>query len=347
MGQVHGGFMVKQRTLSFILFLISLSAFIHCGTENYTASDGESVPVASNGADGGSTPSESICVNINDCDDDGVYKSCDDDDVDATNTAIKDGCDSDADGFVDVYCVDENLSRDLDGNGLISAAERDVNCDTCPGTSDPLQTDSDEDGYGDACGFSPDINISEETPTDDDVEDDDTTEPQEDEIDGTVVVTLIDSESPVKQNSLFDVAIELTNNTNKEDFVVQVLLQPKTSSILESEGPTTSKFLTFVGSCSGATANCTALGEDEITLSAGETVTLETNHTIPKSLDTGKYTVRIQVVYVAENGSETIVGRNPTGLIITPSSDSSIEVTGGWSFETGPMVIPERIFSYP
>jgi hypothetical protein len=270
----------------------------------------------------------------NDCDDDGVYTSCDDDDGDDTNIAIKDGCDGDADGFVDVYCVDEDLSRDLNGDELISADERDVNCDTCPGTSDPLQTDSDEDGYGDACGISADINISDEAPITEDAANDDAGETQEDNIEGSVAVTLVESESPVKQNASFDVSIELTNNTNQENFVVEVLLQPTSSTEVLSGGLeidiVSPKNLTFVGSCKATTANCTTLGEDEITLDIGSTVVLEASHSIPKDLDTGRYSVRVQVIFVDEDGSEMVVGSNGNVM-----SSSSIKVTEGWSLETG------------
>lgn len=317
-----------QRKIAILIFLIlSLGVFICCGTNNYTPSDGESVPVVT-GSTNSDTASQSLCIMDNDCDDDGVYTSCDSDDDDVANIAIKDGCDGDADGFVDVYCVDENLSRDTNEDGLISADERDVNCDTCPGTSDPLQTDSDEDGYGDACGISADINISDEAPTTEDTTNDDTIESSEDTIDGSVAVTLVESESPVKQNTSFDVSIELTNNTNQENFVVEVLLQPESSikalsGTLEIDAVPT-KTLTFVGSCVAKTAHCTSLGEDEITFDMGSTLTLETSHTIPKDLEIGRYSVRIQVIYVSEDGSETIVGRN--GSMIAPSI--SIRVTG-------------------
>lgn len=322
--------MPKQKIILFILLLLSFSIFIHCGTDNYTPSDGESVPVMSN--DTSDTASPSLCVIENDCDNDGVYTSCDDDDNDVANTAIKDGCDGDADGFVDVYCVDETLSRDTNADGLISADERDVNCDTCPGTSDPLQTDSDDDGYGDACGIAADINISDEAPTEDEtVDNTSTTETQENSIEGSVAVALIDSESSVRQSTLFDVTIELTNNTNQENFVVQVLLQFASSTTASSATslPTTVESLTLVGSCTGTTAKCTTLGEDEITLGVGSTLTLETSHSIPKDLDIGRYTVRIQVIYVNEDGSEIIVGRN--GGVLPSLSSSSIQVTEGWS----------------
>lgn len=312
--------MVKQKTTTFIFLTLSLGVFICCGTNNYTPSNGESVPVVTDSANADTAP-QSLCIIENDCDDDGVFTSCDDDDDDNTNIAIKDGCDGDADGFVDVYCVDENLSRDLNEDGRISADERDVNCDTCPGTSDPLQTDSDEDGYGDACGISADINISDEAPTTEDPVDDNTAGSQDSDIEGSVAITLVESESPVEQNTSFDISIELTNNTNQENFVVEVLLQSGSSTkalsgALEIDiAPT--KTITFVGSCAAKTADCTSLGEDEITFDVGSTLTLETSHTIPESLDTGRYTVRIQVIYVSENGSETIVGRN--GSIMAPS----------------------------
>lgn len=88
-----------------------------------------------------------VCLDSEDCDGDGLSDMCDDDDQDATNTDMIDGCDVDEDGFVDEYCTD----NDEDGDGYVTAEERDINCDVCPGVYNPDQADSDEDGIGDEC----------------------------------------------------------------------------------------------------------------------------------------------------------------------------------------------------
>jgi hypothetical protein len=95
------------------------------------------------------------CVADNDCDGDGVFTSCDADDGDANNIKVKEACDEDMDGYVDLSCAAYEGARDINDDGKISGNERDVNCDVCVGEYDPEQSDADENGIGDACEYIP------------------------------------------------------------------------------------------------------------------------------------------------------------------------------------------------
>lgn len=108
------------------------------------------------------------CVAANDCDGDGLYSSCDADDEDGQNLTIKSGCDADEDGLVNTPCTAYDNERDRNGDGLISAGERDVNCDVCTDTYDPEQLDTDQNGVGDACEYAPLTSGSSDTDGDTD-----------------------------------------------------------------------------------------------------------------------------------------------------------------------------------
>lgn len=91
------------------------------------------------------------CVADNDCDGDGVFAVCDEDDGDSDAMAVSAACDEDEDGYADTPCT---TFVDIDGDGLFGDAERveyGVNCDACPGMYDPDQEDADADGVGDLC----------------------------------------------------------------------------------------------------------------------------------------------------------------------------------------------------
>lgn len=154
------------------------------------------------------------CAADNDCDGDGVYTSCDEDDEDADNDSVKAACDDDADGYVDLSCAAYDSARDENGDGKISVSERDVNCDVCVGEYDPDQTDSDENGVGDACEYEPSTNESDEeessdtdsatdTGTDVDGDDDDTEVGDGEELidaDGDGLASTIDPDDSIKND---------------------------------------------------------------------------------------------------------------------------------------------------
>lgn len=103
------------------------------------------------------------CASDADCDGDGVWNPCDQDDGDVAVLDITATCDEDEDGFVDTACT----SLD-DGDDLVSDDERNamgVNCDVCPDITNADQIDSDQDGVGDDCvaaqdAFAPDIGLN-------------------------------------------------------------------------------------------------------------------------------------------------------------------------------------------
>jgi len=93
------------------------------------------------------------CADEDDCDEDGVDSLCDEDDLDSEVTEIVLDCDEDEDGFVDTAC---SALEDVDDDGFFGEAERleyGVNCDVCPGMTDPEQEDADGDGVGELCAI--------------------------------------------------------------------------------------------------------------------------------------------------------------------------------------------------
>jgi hypothetical protein len=113
------------------------------------------------------------CVADNDCDGDGVFAVCDEDDGDGDAMEVSAACDEDEDGYADTPCT---TFSDIDGDGVFGDAERveyGVNCDTCPGMYDPDQEDEDEDGVGDLCvaveeSLLPDVSLNAVPPEEDD-----------------------------------------------------------------------------------------------------------------------------------------------------------------------------------
>jgi hypothetical protein len=140
--------------ISFPIFILFLAGvFVGCGSPAAGGDDsGQTVIVAT-----------LTCASEADCDGDGVWNPCDQDDGDAATLDITATCDEDEDGFVDTACT----SLD-DGDGLVSDDERNamgVNCDVCPDITNVDQTDSDQDGVGDDCiaaqdAFAPDIGLN-------------------------------------------------------------------------------------------------------------------------------------------------------------------------------------------
>lgn len=126
----------------FLLLLTILIGFSACGS----AGEGEH--------DGVSGLSQVVaCTNEDDCDEDGVDSLCDEDDLDSEVIEIVVDCDEDEDGFVDTAC---SALEDVDDDGFFGEAERleyGVNCDVCPGMTDPEQEDADGDGVGDLCAI--------------------------------------------------------------------------------------------------------------------------------------------------------------------------------------------------
>lgn len=112
------------------------------------------------------------CVADNDCDGDGVFAVCDEDDGDGDAMEVSAACDEDEDGYADTPCT---TFSDIDGDGVFGDAERveyGVNCDTCPGMYDPDQEDEDEDGVGDLCvaveeSLLPDVSLNAVPPEED------------------------------------------------------------------------------------------------------------------------------------------------------------------------------------
>jgi len=143
------------RSLSLIIFPVIFTLALANCSSSANEEDSETDPTA----DATETPAETDPVveltcdsgDETDCDSDGTLHSCDEDDYDSANTSVKEACDDDQDGFVDIFCAQY---ADTDGDLVISEAERTaygVNCDVCPDDYDPYQDDTDTDGYGDAC----------------------------------------------------------------------------------------------------------------------------------------------------------------------------------------------------
>lgn len=147
-----------MRVPHFILWLgllatvsVLLSA---CGGYSRGDTSGAAVVIDETGA----ISAGSACMTEDDCDGDGVFAECDPDDGDAEQFSLADDCDVDGDGYADTSCSDFD-----DGDGFLSDEERaaiGVNCDVCPDMNDPTQDDSDQDGRGDLCTLSANVNIS-------------------------------------------------------------------------------------------------------------------------------------------------------------------------------------------
>lgn len=108
------------------------------------------------------------CANEEDCDEDGVDSLCDEDDLDSGVTEIVMDCDEDEDGFVDTAC---SALEDVDDDGFFGEAERleyGVNCDVCPGMTDPEQEDADGDGVGDLCAI--EVSVGQSAAVDDETD---------------------------------------------------------------------------------------------------------------------------------------------------------------------------------
>lgn len=140
------------------LIIFSSLAFLGaaCGSVD-SERDGQSV----------GTANALSCAIENDCDEDGVFAICDEDDNDPESAEILADCDEDEDGFVDTACT---VFDDVDGDGFFGDAERleyGVNCDVCPGMTDPEQEDEDGDGVGDICVIEPSIQQNAAAPADD------------------------------------------------------------------------------------------------------------------------------------------------------------------------------------
>ena len=142
------------RSLSLMIFpFIFAMALANCSPSSSENQDNTDPT-----ADTTDTPSVDPVVTVTcdsgdetDCDSDGTLHSCDEDDYDSTNANVKEACDDDQDGFVDIFCAQY---ADTNGDLIISDDERTaygVNCDVCPDDYDPYQDDTDTDGYGDAC----------------------------------------------------------------------------------------------------------------------------------------------------------------------------------------------------
>lgn len=183
--------MIKNHFI--LLALISLIISTSCTSNSIGTSgfceEGETedctVVIDPDGSEGEETPvadADVTCAAENDCDGDGVFTSCDQDDGDATEKSVKSACDEDEDGYVDLACTAYDMARDTNGDGTITIDERDVNCDVCTDEYDPDQTDSDDDGVGDACDFVPDVTATDDSTVDDDEAADDEND-GDDEID--------------------------------------------------------------------------------------------------------------------------------------------------------------------
>lgn len=296
---------ITQSFASLSLFVMAL-LLIHCGQ----ASDpfdtgGDTVPVTSD------DDLSAVCVTDQDCDGDGLYDSCDTDPYDAAEVTIKDGCDDDGDGYVDLaYCT----LRDANGDGLVTADERDINCDVCPGEYDPDQTDSDEDGLGDAC-LGANINISADPP-------DGGTAGSSAALEGTLSVEITEMDARVFVGKSFDLILSITNNTNKEDFEVQLIFYKQAQlSYTKAAKPEATSGMINLSPSSQTTAVFQAytVGSENIVLPANAITTAVLDFSIDAEFEADTYYVKVKIIYTDDDGNSQTIAQNTAG-------DSQVEV---------------------
>jgi hypothetical protein len=268
----------------FIVSTVLIGSCSHGGL-NDTMQDGDTIIVAS-----------TACVYDTDCDGDGLYSSCDVDDEDSATIAIKEGCDDDDDGFVDTAC---SSFADEDGDGFITVDERDINCDVCPGFYDPEQIDSNDDGIGDVCADLLNVNESVLPPED---EEDLTA----DVVDGVVELIITDHSDKVIRGGVINVDLTVNNGSTLNAFYVDVVFMK--GSTFQSKAATTATETAMVF-CEGFYTSCTYLNEQEVDVADGYSVDLGLSFSIPKTLATGNYDIKVRLMYLDDDGNTEYVDR--------------------------------------
>ncbi len=303
--------MKQNITISF-LFLTTL-AVLSCGGGTSEETD---LPTLGN-----------ECLLDNDCDGDGLYTSCDDDDGDANNAAIKNGCDTDLDGYVDIYCTAYEMQRDVNLDGLITEDERDINCDTCPpgdptSSYDPEQLDSDFDGIGDECSIDANINIGAayddsgtieaDESADDDSSDSEATDDTETD---ALVIDVVTIDETAKIGRTISVDFNITGTAEDLDYAVELIIKKSSGAGAKSAGilavPLAANLgITNNNFCITTTTGCVTLGPVDITLSDTETNALTVDFDVPDDLEEGKYAAQLRLVTINTDGSSEIISRD-------------------------------------
>ncbi len=274
------------------LFIIVLAIMVCAcsgSDQDYLDDDGENIII-----------SELVCSVDNDCDGDGLYTSCDDDDGDADNVTIKDGCDDDGDGFVDTNCysyADEN------GDGFVTADERDVNCDVCVGTYDPEQIDSNDDGIGDECEFSPNINESV-------IPDEEDGDEESEDVSNSLALTITDHPTAVSKGGEFDIDFTIDNQSDIEAYFVEVLFMKDGNRIMSFsiQGGLEYKINTM-DICYSLYSTCVFLDEQTIEALTGQTTDYELSFAVPSTMEMGTYRIALRLTYLDENGDSQYAAR--------------------------------------
>ncbi|EKD50019.1 MAG: hypothetical protein ACD_62C00680G0007 [uncultured bacterium] len=277
-------------TLFKIVFcLLALSA-CSGASDSYVDDGGDSVEVPA-----------LTCSYDNDCDGDGLYTTCDTDDGDAEIVAIKEGCDEDGDGFVDTSCA---AYSDDNGDGFITADERDINCDVCAGIADPDQTDSNDDGIGDACDVLLNINESAAPPAEQDPADTSV-------LTETAMLSVTEHSVLITRGGQFNISFSLDNDSSVQSFLVDVVLLGETKTMIKAASLTLSPVVNVkqLGLCGIYYEACVYLDEQEIESPSGQEAEYGLSFTVPTDAAAGTYTVQLRIMTVAADGAVTYYDR--------------------------------------
>ena len=292
------------------LMLISLLTFgmLSCAadTAKNMMDDGDSVILGSIN-----------CVDDGDCDGDGLNATCDADDADVQNVNIIPSCDEDEDGFVDVLC---NADQDLNGDGFITADERNINCDVCPGVYDPEQLDENQDGMGDACDAFLNINESVPPPADPVAQDSGALF-----VDGDMIGAITNLPASVKRGQSLIIDVQIENNSLLDEFAVNLVLIKSIFNVQPAlQQPSTDVSIEPAPNILVSYSNFAA---QQLLIPTDQISTHTLHYVIPKEVALANYTVKLVVTYRDENKAlktaETIYGPHKikvdAGSVFTPA----------------------------